>query len=68
MKHFSNFGPIFGEDIVIVDNCNESDQNYSDFGQSFELPPGVKYDKDMFVPLLSGTFKFRVEEIEVFKI
>ena len=66
MKHIPNFGPIFGDDIVIVDKCNESDENSSDFGQSYELPRGVKYDPNMFIPVLSGTYKFKVQEIEVF--
>ena len=66
VKHYPNFGPVFGDDIVVYDKCNESQENYSDFGKSYELLRGLKYDANMVVPLLSGTYQFKVKEIEVY--
>jgi hypothetical protein len=37
----SSYGPCFGADIVIRDNCNTATDNFSDFGFMYTLPAGM---------------------------
>ena len=60
----SSYGPTFGggHDIVIKDNANSNTNSYTNFGQSYSLPSGIK-DR---ITILAGTYKFTPDEVEVF--
>ena len=62
----SNYGPTFGgglfggHDFVISDNCDKNNESYDDSGYSYDTK-GKEY-------ALAGTYKFYVEDYEVYKI
>ena len=63
----NHFGPIFGRDIFISNNSNQNEESYSNLGYSFEgctFKNGTKESKEF----LCGSFKFKVQEIEVFQL
>ena len=59
-----SYGPTFGggHDIRIANNANYNQQSYSNFGWSYQSPPGMKDNKTF----LAGSYKFTPTEIEVF--
>ena len=60
-------GPWFGSnDILVYGNSNCNNKSYSNFGQSYQLPPGYVQDTEEARNLLAGVFKFSTSEIEVF--
>ena len=42
-------------------------QSYSNFGDTYQLPPGYVYGSEQAKNLLAGQYKFLTTEIEVFK-
>ena len=60
----SSYGPTFGvgHDIVIKDNANSNTNSYTNFGDSYSLPSGIKDRKT----ILAGTYTFTPDEVEVF--
>jgi hypothetical protein len=64
-----NHGPVFGGgyDIHISDNSNTSNGSFSDFGASY-VHQNYTYESVNARRFLAGSFKFNVEEIEVFQI
>ena len=56
-----NFGPVFGLDLRIG-----SSRSSTDFGDSFQTPPGYAFRKDNTQSFLAGSFHFNPEEVEVF--
>ena len=54
-------GPVFGDDIVLVDNKNNL-KSYSRFGSYYSVPNGVQNR----LTILAGTQHFSPDELEVF--
>jgi len=60
---YSGYGPYFGSnDIFIADNANSNTNSFSNFGNYYSVPSGVK-DKNT---ILAGTEYFTPDEVEVF--
>jgi hypothetical protein len=57
-----------GCDIVITEKCNQNRNNFSDLGGTYEAPKGMKAGSKEAREFLAGEYKFRVREIEVFKV
>jgi hypothetical protein len=59
------YGPTFGggHDIYICPQCSTSNQNYANFGHSYENGTGL--DGTTF---LAGSYHFTVQELEVFEL
>ncbi len=67
LRTASGYGPWFGSnDILVFGNSNCSNNSFSNFGQSYQLPPGYVQDTDEAKSLLAGVNKFSTSEIEVF--
>ena len=58
----SNYGPLFGLDIKIVNNANSNSVSYAGLGEYYPAPAAVQ-DPDT---ILAGTFWFSPDEVEVF--
>jgi hypothetical protein len=56
-------GPAFSEAIVVEDECNAKSSSSCSLGGTYTNPTGVDGDK-----FFTGAAKFKVKEIEVFKI
>jgi hypothetical protein len=56
-------GPFFADDIVVSDNCNANTSSYTSLGRFYTNDTGL----DQFV-VFTGSYYFRVKEIEVFEI
>jgi len=56
------YGPAFGEDLVIGDNANLENDSVSDFGSEYFVPSGVQ-DRQT---ILAGSIIFTPDEYEVF--
>ena len=67
MQCHSSYGPIFGggNDLNICDNP-QTTQSWSDFGQTYQLPPGYVHGSKQAKNLLAGQNTFLTTEIEVF--
>lgn len=61
-------GPIFGKerDLRITDQCDKNNKSFSNLGDSYKLPAGYTYPSDEAQTLLAGSYKFKVDEYEVF--
>jgi hypothetical protein len=59
----SAWGPCFGDDIGVFDNCNANADNGSDLGGSYANDTGLRGET-----VLTGSYNFTVKEIEVFEI
>jgi hypothetical protein len=63
----SEWGPCFGYfggcDIAVSDNCNTNTDSYTCLGICYTNDTGL--DKNV---VFTGSWKFRVKEIEVFEI
>ena len=68
-KYLSKIG--FAESgFYIKDNCNIKANSSSDLGYNgyFELPDGIKYGSSKGYSYLAGSHKFKVVEMEVYKL
>lgn len=56
-----------GYDILIDDGCNRVDASYTNFGNSYDNDPFISgfFDSNSY---LAGSYRFFVEEIEVFSV
>jgi hypothetical protein len=63
----SGYGPRFGagNDLRICNNP-QVNQSCSNFGRTYQLPPGYVYDSEQAKNLLAGQYEFLTTEIEVF--
>jgi hypothetical protein len=63
----SGYGPIFGggHDLIICSNP-QVNQSWSNFGHTYQLPPGYVYKSEQANNLLAGQYQFLTTEIEVF--
>jgi hypothetical protein len=62
----SGCGPIFGNDIVIENNANTTMNSFSGLGLAFPHPQYAQGTEEA-VSFLAGTFKFQLDEIEVYQ-
>ena len=64
----SRHGPIFGggRDIQITNNSNTTMKSYSDLGFSYSHPQYACFT-DEVQTFLAGSFKFQLDEIEVYQ-
>ena len=63
----SGHGPSFGggRDLEISYNAN-SNNSYTNFGSTYQLPPGYTFNAANTNALLAGTYYFTPSEVEVF--
>ena len=63
----SGCGPIFGagHDLRICNNP-QTNQSHSNFGHTYQPPPGYVYGSEQANNLLAGQYNFLTTEIEVF--
>ena len=63
-----SYGPLFGEgyDLRICNNPQKNQSSHSNFGHTYQLPPGYVYDSQQAQNLLAGQYQFLTTEIEVF--
>ncbi len=62
-----DYGSWFGSnDILVHGNSNSNNNSYSNFGKSYQLPPGYVQGTEEAKSLLAGEYKFSTSEIEVF--
>jgi hypothetical protein len=62
----SLFGPTFGYDICIANNANTTMDSYSQLGHTYKHPQ-YAYGTNEVRTFLAGSFKFQLEEIEVYQ-
>ena len=62
----SEYGPTFGADIYIGNHSNIIVSSYSDLGY-FYRHPQIKFGKNEAQTFLAGSFKFQLDEIEVYQ-
>ena len=63
----SSYGPRFGggHDLYIDINAGSLSYSYTNFGSSYNLPPGYTYGQINTESLLAGSNKFTPSEVEV---
>ena len=62
-----NYLPSFGRmDLRLFNKCNVSVSNFSEIGDSFQLPQGIKKDSEEANQFITGIEEFTIDEIEVF--
>jgi hypothetical protein len=59
----SGWGPGFGDDMGVFDNCNASTESFTYLGRSYTNDTGLDEWK-----VFTGSWNFQVKEIEVFEI
>ena len=65
--HYSGYGPTFGgHDLRISNNANLNTLSYTDFGVTYQPPPGYTRGAANTKALLAGTHDFTPSEVEVF--
>lgn len=69
----SNYGPSFGgNDLVLsykgTDLFDSTRPNWSDLGFTYSLPKGMFFESDAAQSYLAGSYRFKVEEYEVFAV
>ena len=64
------FGRGFGgaRDLFICKDSNINRNSYTNLGNSYELPEGLKYKFNETSDYLAGSYKFKVIEIETYLI
>jgi hypothetical protein len=64
----SGYGPTFGGffDIKIANNANTTMDSFSNLGKSYPHPR-YAYDTDEAKSFMAGSYKFQLDEIEVFQ-
>ena len=62
----SSYGPTFGRgDLHIVNNAGSLSYSFTNFGGTYNLPPGYTYGQTNTESLLGGSNKFTPSEVEV---
>ena len=66
--HRSDYGSAFagGPDLYISNNANSNTDSHTDFGSTYQPPPGYTYGGANTQALLAGTYYFTPSEVEVF--
>ena len=68
LNHHSNHGPTFGlgKDLHISNNAYLNTGSHTNFGRTYERPPGYTRGTNNTNALLAGTNHFTPSEVEVF--
>ena len=66
LYHYSGYGPVFGGDLIISNNANSNTDSYTNFGDTYQPPPGYTTGAVNTKALLAGTLYFTPSEVEVF--
>ena len=64
-----NNGPVFGannHDIFIANNAIAGKSSYTNFGNTYKLPPGYSFNTHKAKHLLAGEFNFTPSDVEVY--
>ena len=63
-----SYGPIFGagHDLLISNDSHTNQHSHTDFGDTYQPPPGYVYGTPQTKSLLAGSYQFTPTEIEVF--
>jgi hypothetical protein len=64
--NFDYYGPTFGDDIIIKNNANTTMKSRSDLGFAYKHPQ-YEYGSDEAKTFLAGSYKFLLDEIEVYQ-
>jgi hypothetical protein len=62
----SEYGPLFGWDIYIADNANTTSGSYSQLGSAYRHPQ-YAHGTNEALTFLAGSYKFQLDEIEVYQ-
>ena len=67
IRRHRNSGPKFGWDcdLHIVNNAGSNTNSHTDFGYTYNLPPGYTYGQTNTRSLLGGSYYFTPSEVEV---
>ena len=67
IRRFRNSGPTFGygSDLHIADNAGSNTNSRTNFGHTYNLPPGYTYRQTNTRSLLGGSYYFTPSEVEV---
>ena len=67
LSHNSAFGPSFGggRDLHVSNNANSNTDSHTNFGSTYQPPPGYAFDADKTHVLLTGARLFTPSEVEV---
>ena len=61
--------PSFGRmDLRLYNNCNVSNKNFTEVGDSYALPDGIERNSDESISFIAGIENFTVDELEVYKV
>ena len=66
LYHYFGYGPVFGGDLIISNNANSNTDSYTNFGDTYQPPPGYTTGAANTKALLAGTLYFTPSEVEVF--
>ena len=62
-----SYGPNFGErDLYISNNSHVNQQSFTNFGATYQPPPGYDYGTPQTQSLLAGSYHFTPNEVEIF--
>ena len=66
--HYSYYCPVFGRgrDLRISNNANLNTASFTNFGRTYQAPPGYTPGAANTKALLAGTYTFTPSEVEVF--
>eukprot|EP00347_Sterkiella_histriomuscorum_P018566 403345029 len=70
VSHFSDILMLFGNscDIAITNDCDNNLSSYCNLGMTYQPPEGYSLGEDKTKEYLAGSFFFKVQEIEVYKV
>jgi hypothetical protein len=66
----SSYGPVFGDgvDIFVKDSSNTNENSYSNIGHSYQLPKNITFESVEAQSYLSGSYRWKTTEIEVYQV
>ncbi len=77
MRHHSGCLPTFGggfgfgsdNDIFLGEGCDKARVSFCNLGETYSIMiPGMKYGSEEARRYMGGSFKFRVKEMEIYKV
>jgi hypothetical protein len=68
LQMYQDYTALFGEDICIYKDSNANNKSYTTFGHTYQLPDGMQLGDPSTDKYLAGEKKFKVLEMEVYKI
>lgn len=65
-RQYPTYGPTFGRGDDLYINANRNGNSYTNFGRTFQTPPGYHADQLKTRQLLAGSYYFTPTEVEVY--